>query len=155
MLVEREKLSPRGSALPASNPLNLIQKGFPMNNPKNDLTSRTYEFGKQCVLFAIGLPRDMTGTKHFAGQLIRCGTSTAANYRAAFIAPSRKAFSAKLSICAEEANETTYWLQLIKDLKYPVTDKLLSEHLETLLDESIQLTKIFVASRKTLNETTP
>jgi four helix bundle protein len=89
---------------------------------------------------------------HFAGQIIRCGTSVAANYRAAFIAPSRKAFSAKLSICAEEANETTYWLQLLKDLNYPIhSTEQGPDILETLLDESIQLTKIFVASRKTLN----
>jgi four helix bundle protein len=98
----------------------------------------------------------MTGTRHFANQLIRCGTSVASNYRAAFIAPSRKAFSAKLSICAEEANEVTFWLQLIKDLKYPIHSIEQEPNiLETLLDESIQLTKIFVASRKTLNETTP
>jgi len=47
------------------------------------------------------------------GQLIRCGTSPGANYRAACRARSRADFVAKMKIVEEELDESLYWLELL------------------------------------------
>ena len=76
-------------------------------------------------------------------QLVRCGTSVGANYRAACRSRSRVEFAAKLGIVAEEADETVYWLELLRD------GKLLSEtELSELLKEANELTAIFTAGRR-------
>ena len=46
---------------------------------------------------------------------MRCGTSVGANYRAACRSRSRAEFAAKLGIVAEEADETVYWLEMLRD----------------------------------------
>jgi four helix bundle protein len=76
-------------------------------------------------------------------QLVRCGTSVGANYRAACRSRSRAEFASKLGIVAEEADETVYWLELLRD------GKLLSEaKLSDLLREANELTAIFTAGRR-------
>jgi four helix bundle protein len=76
-------------------------------------------------------------------QLVRCGTSVGANYRAACRSRSRAEFAAKLGIVAEEADETVYWLELLRDAN------LLSEgKLSGLLQEANELTAIFTAGRR-------
>lgn len=47
-------------------------------------------------------------------QLLKCGTSVGANAREAQYAESNKDFIHKLSISLKEANETKYWLDLIR-----------------------------------------
>jgi four helix bundle protein len=49
--------------------------------------------------------------KNPADQLADCSSSTAANYRAAGRARSRKEFVAKLGVANEEADETVFWLE--------------------------------------------
>jgi four helix bundle protein len=81
-------------------------------------------------------------------QLVRCGTSVGANYRAACRSRSRAEFAAKLGIVAEEADETVYWLELLRD------GKLLSEtELSELLKEANELTAIFTAGRRSSSRT--
>ncbi|MGZ4819247.1 MAG: four helix bundle protein, partial [Terriglobales bacterium] len=48
-------------------------------------------------------------------QVLRSGTSVAANYRAACRARSKPEFIAKIGVVAEEADETVFWLELIED----------------------------------------
>jgi four helix bundle protein len=48
-------------------------------------------------------------------QLIRCGTSVGANYRAVCRARTKPDFLNKLGIVEEEADETDYWLGLLSD----------------------------------------
>ena len=108
-----------------------------------ELKRRTKEFAHRCVKLATALP-NMTLGKHLQGQLIRCSTSVASNYRAACIAQSKASFISKLSIVIEEADESYFWLEFIID------ENLLKIHLvEPLLEEAKELTAIFVASRKT------
>jgi four helix bundle protein len=76
-------------------------------------------------------------------QLVRCGTSVRANYRAACRSRSRAEFAAKLGIVAEEADETVYWLELLRDARL-LTEAKLSE----LLREANELTAIFTAGRR-------
>ena len=80
-------------------------------------------------------------------QLVRCGTSVGANYRAACRSRSRAEFAAKLGIVAEGADETVYWLELLRDAN------LLSEgKLSGLLHEANELTAIFTAVRRSSSE---
>jgi four helix bundle protein len=73
-----------------------------------ELKQRTKEFGHRCVKLALELPNGQLG-KHISGQLIRCSTSVAANYRASCIAQSKASFISKLSIVLEESDESSFW----------------------------------------------
>ncbi|PJA06871.1 MAG: four helix bundle protein, partial [Flavobacteriales bacterium CG_4_10_14_0_2_um_filter_32_8] len=104
---------------------------------------RTKIFAHQCVKLTEFLPNIYLGN-HIKGQLIRCSTSIAANYRATCIAQSKPSFIAKISIVVEEVDESAFWLEFIID------EKLISlEKVEKLLNESKELTAIFISSRKT------
>jgi len=48
-------------------------------------------------------------------QLLRCGTSVAANYRAVCRARSRAEFASRLGIVVEEADESMLWLELLDE----------------------------------------
>ena len=110
---------------------------------REELTERTKEFAHRCVKLAMALPETALG-EHLKGQVIRCSTSVAANYRAACLSQSKASFIAKISIVLEEADEDAFWLEFIID------EKLLKNHLvEPLLTEAEELTKIFASSRKT------
>jgi four helix bundle protein len=91
----------------------------------------------------MALPDTALG-RHIQGQVIRCSTSVAANYRAACLSQSKPSFTAKLSIVLEEADETAFWLEFIVD------ENLLKENMvNPLLQEAKELTAIFASSRKT------
>ena len=104
------------------------------------LKRRTKEFAHRCVKLALALPNIQLGN-HLRGQLIRCSTSVASNYRAACIAQSKPSFISKLSIVIEEVDESYFWLEFLID------ENLLKINLvEPLLEEAKELTAIFVAS---------
>ena len=111
---------------------------------KEELKKRTKEFAHRCVKLAMSLPETGLG-RHIRRQLIRCGTSVAANYRAACLAQSRASFISKLSIVLEETDESCFWLEFIID------ECLLKKRLvDSLLKEAEELTAIFISSRKTV-----
>ena len=111
---------------------------------ERDLKIRTKKFAHDCVKIAVMFPENKLGY-HMKGQLIRCSTSVAANYRAACIAQSKKSFVAKLSIVIEEADESNFWLEFAKD------ENILSKNelMNALISESKELVSIFISSRKT------
>ena len=51
-------------------------------------------------------------------QLLRSGTSVGANVREAEHAESKADFVHKLSMALKEANETEYWIDLLKEISY-------------------------------------
>lgn len=53
-------------------------------------------------------------TRVIGYQIIKSATSTAANYRASCIARFKKEFFSKISITVEEADETVFWLEILK-----------------------------------------
>lgn len=111
---------------------------------KDVLIKRTKDFAHRCVKLAVSLPNTYLGN-HIKGQLIRCSSSVAANYRAACLGISKKSFVAKLSIVIEEADEAEFWLEFIID------EQLKPQHLvEELKNEAHELTSIFITSRKTI-----
>ena len=79
-----------------------------------DLKQRTKAFAIDVVRFVRNLPRGQP-TDVLGHQLLRSGTSVAANYRAARRARSRREFLAKMGIVEEEADESALWLELMLD----------------------------------------
>jgi len=77
-------------------------------------------------------------------QLLRCGTSVAANYRSACRARSRAEFAARLGIVVEEADESMLWLELLED-----SGVIRHERLDSLQSEARELTALFTASQHT------
>ena len=79
------------------------------------------EFRQRTKTFALRIMKlvDRLPTAPFcrtAGmQLVRSGTSVAANYRAACRARSEREFLAKLHIALEEADESVLWLELLSE----------------------------------------
>lgn len=110
---------------------------------ETELKLRTKRFAHRCVKLSFALPGNKLGS-HIQGQLIRCSTSVAANYRACCLAQSKAGFVSKISIVIEEADESNFWLEFIID-----ENLLKHELVKPLLDESAELTAIFIASRKT------
>ena len=109
----------------------------------DELKRRTKEFAHRCVKLAMTLPDTQLGN-HIRGQIFRCTTSVASNYRAACIAQSKAGFISKLSIVIEEADESIFWLEFIID------ENLLKKQLvEPLMKEAKEITAIFITSRKT------
>jgi len=109
---------------------------------KNELQKRLKQFAHRCVNLTDVLPKTSLGN-YFKGQLIRSSFSSAANYRAACIAQSKAAFVAKLSIAFEEIDESAFWIENIIDLNL-----IKKERIESLNNESIELTKILASARK-------
>jgi four helix bundle protein len=110
---------------------------------RTDLRERTFHFAVRVVCLVRALPKTVDG-KAIGSQLVRCGTSVGANYRACCKSRSRTEFVSKLGIVEEEINESVYWLELIIS-----TSLLPAKRVEPLLEETRQLEKIFAASRIT------
>ena len=112
----------------------------------DQLKRRTKAFAHRCVKAAVSLPNTQLG-RHLQGQLIRCSTSVAANYRAANLGQTKAVFVSKLSIVIEEMDESVFWLEFIFDEAL-----LKEERIAPLLREANELKAIFVASRKTAQQ---
>ncbi len=108
-----------------------------------ELTERTMEFAVRVLKFADALPKSVAG-RTIANQVARSGCSVAANYRAALRGKSRADFVNKITIVLEEADETAFWLELAQR-----AGLMPGKRLDPLHDESIQLTRIFNATRVT------
>lgn len=81
------------------------------------LSVKSYEF----ALRIIKLYRFMVDEHHeyvLSKQILRSGTSLGANIEESVHAQSKTDFIHKLSIAQKEANETNYWLRLLKDSGY-------------------------------------
>jgi four helix bundle protein len=77
-------------------------------------------------------------------QLLRSGTSVAANYRAVGRSRSQAEFVAKMGMVIEEADESVFWLELLAD-----SGVVPKHRLENLSIEANELVAIFVASQQT------
>lgn len=77
-------------------------------------------------------------------QILRSGTSIGANIEESVHAQSKIDFIHKLSIAQKEANETNYWLRLLKDAEY-IDGKLA----ESFLSDCEEIQRLLTASIKT------
>ena len=110
-----------------------------LNTSRYDLEERTLEFAKRVRIFLKKLPRSSLTTDDIR-QLLRSSGSVGANYIEANNSLSRKDLRMRIKICRKEAKESSYWLRLLE----PRDQSLITEQ-AALLDESIQLMKIFGA----------
>ena len=113
------------------------------------LKQRTKEFAHRCVRLCLALPNSPLGN-HIRGQLIRCGTSVASNYRATCVAQSRAHFVSRLSVVIEEADESAFWMEFIVE-----ESMVNAARVAPLLDEAHELAAMFVAARKTAKDRSP
>jgi four helix bundle protein len=107
------------------------------------LKGRTKRFALDVIALVGTLPRTLVG-EIIARQIVRSGTSTGANYRAACRARSRAEFIAKIGVAEEEADETLYWLELLLEARLAE-----SSATQRLIAEAAELVAILSASRKT------
>jgi four helix bundle protein len=108
-----------------------------------ELKSRTFQFATRIVRLVRALPKSVEA-RAVGSQLVRCGTAVGANYHACCKARSRAEFVAKIGVVEEEANESTYWLELII-----ATQMLKNSRVQPLLHEARELERIFGKSRMT------
>ncbi len=105
---------------------------------------RTKKFALAVIRLVQTLPRNRTADV-IGRQLLRCGTSVGANYRAACRGRSLSDVIAKLGIVEEEADESIYWLELLVDSQIARP-----EAIAGIKKEADELVAMTVASIKTL-----
>jgi four helix bundle protein len=117
-----------------------------MSSRPEELRDRTKAFALRVIRLFRSLPY-RTDTQVLGKQLLRCGTSVAANYRAACRARSKAEFIARIAIVAEEADEAVLWLELLIE-----SGIIKSEMTVALLNEAKELAAILTASRQTAKQ---
>src|SRR5689334_10724973 len=107
------------------------------------MKARTKRFAIRIVRLFQSLPR-RDDARIIGRQLLRCGTSVGANYRAVCRARSKKEFVSRVGVVVEEADESVFWLELLVECELvPV------KRLAALLAEAEELLAIFAASQRT------
>src|SRR5215471_10906521 len=104
---------------------------FPKSQPEQ-IRDRTKQFAIRIVRLFRSLPKTEEA-RVIGKQVLRSGTSVAANYRAVCRARSKAEFIAKIGIVVEEIDETVFWLELLID-----TEIVSKNRLEALLTEGNQ-----------------
>lgn len=101
----------------------------------NQWKDRTKKFALRIINLYRNLPNDKV-SQTLGNQLLRSGTSVAANYRAACRGRSNAERFSKLCIVVEEADETSMWLELL------VESNIISlELVKDLMDENEEIIK--------------
>jgi|SRR3989344_30775 len=117
------------------------------NNPKlkTDLKVRAYHYAIAIIKFIDSLDKKDFSTAIISKQLIRSATSIGANIIEAQAGSSKKDFTNFFSHALKSANESKFWLGLLRDSGK--TDK---QRAETLLQETKELANILGSSIVTL-----
>ncbi len=91
------------------------------------LKDKSYQFAIRIVKLSRFLQQDK---KEFvlSKQVLRSGTAVGALIREAEFGQSRKDFTSKMSMSLKEANETKYWLSLLKDTDFINGDQFSNLH---------------------------
>ena len=80
-------------------------------------------------------------------QILRSGTSIGALVKEAEHAQSKADFLNKMNVALKEANETEYWLMLLKDSKY-IEEK----SFDSIHEENVEIIKLLASIVKSLKE---
>ena len=107
------------------------------------LKKRTKQFALRLIRAVETLPRGRAANV-IGNQLLRSGTSVAANYRAACRAKSPADFVSKMGTVEEEADEAMFWMELLLESGLSNTGEI-----NELMREADQLVAITVASINT------
>src|SRR2546421_12011230 len=79
---------------------------------ETEMKQRTKAFALRVIGLTKTLSTDFVG-RRLGDQLLRSGTSVAANYRSACRARSKPDFISKLGITEEEADESALWMEML------------------------------------------
>lgn len=109
----------------------------------DEMRARTKKFAVRIVQVFRSLPHTPDAPV-LGKQLLRSGTSVAANYRAVCRARSRPDFISKMAIVVEEVDETVFWLEILAE-----TAVLREDRIHDLIHEANELLAIFGASLRT------
>ena len=112
----------------------------------NILKEKSYDFALRIIKLSKFL-RVSKSEFILSKQVIRSGTSIGALIREAEYGQSKADFIHKLSIALKEANETEYWLLLLRDSEY-LTEKMF----ESIQPDIKELIKMLISSIKTGKE---
>lgn len=115
------------------------------NSKKYDLEERTAKFGEAVIRFCKKVPRGPI-TDPLITQLVKCGTSTGANYCEADDAESKADFKHKIGICKKETREAKHFIRMIV-----VAVPELKEEARLLWQEAKELNLIFNSIYKKVN----
>ena len=108
--------------------------------PTYDLEERTFRFAKDVRSFVKMLPKTISNIEDIK-QVARSSGSVGANYIEANEAISKKDFSYRIKICRKESKESSFFLRLLDTN----SDKNLDMERDRLVQEAVELTKIFGA----------
>lgn len=114
---------------------------------KRVLQGKSYTFALR-VIKLYNYLKDSKAEYVLSKQLLRAGTAIGALVSESEFAQSKADFANKLSVALKEANETRYWLRLIKDSKL-ITD----EEFNSINPDAEELIRLLVASIKTAKKT--
>jgi four helix bundle protein len=114
---------------------------------KEEFRKRTKAFASVVIKLYCSLPKGRAEVQVLGKQLLRSGTSVAANYREASRARSGSEFVSKIEQCAQEADESMLWLELLHE-----DCNIQSDQLDWLLKESDELIAIFVTMSKNVKK---
>jgi len=109
----------------------------------DEFKNRTKAFALRVIRLVEALPKSRTADV-IGRQLLRCGTSVGANYRAACRAKSPADFVAKMAIVEEECDEVIYWVELL--VEAGLMDE---QRVADLTAEANEILSMVVASIKT------
>jgi four helix bundle protein len=112
--------------------------------PRNDLKYRAYQYSIEMIKFLDSLPKDAS-TDIIAKQLLRSSTSIGANVIEAKGSSSKRDFTNFFGHSMKSANESLYWLGLLRDAK-----EIKHQKLDYLLNEMKELANILGSSILTL-----
>lgn len=115
-----------------------------LKDGKLDLKYRAYNFSIRIIKFAGTLPNQRIYWI-ITDQLVRSATSIGANIIEAQAASSKRDFARFFEIALKSANETKYWLALLRD----ATD-IEKERVNILIQEAKEVSNILGASLLTL-----
>jgi four helix bundle protein len=110
---------------------------------REEMKERTKAYANRVVKVCSALPGNWVA-QTLGKQLLRCGTSVGANYRAVCRAKSKSDFINKLRIVEEECDESLFWMELLVD-----NNLVKALRLRDLMNEADEILAIVVASAKT------
>lgn len=113
-------------------------------NSKDNLKYRSYIYAIDIIKLVANLPKNLVGDT-IGKQLLRCGTSIGANIVEAQSGTSRKDFINFYSHALKSANESKFWLCLLRD-----STSIDNKKIESLLDETAQIANMLAKSILTL-----
>src|SRR4030095_1181482 len=110
---------------------------------RSELQQRTKKFHVDVIKLCRDFPKNAAGFET-AKQLIRAAGSVGSNYRTTVRAKSDADFIHKIEIVLEEADESHYWLEVVKEAEIKT-----GTEVDRLIDDANQLTAIFAATDRT------